>query len=134
MLDAAAGVGAARRGERVDLVEDDDRRRGLAGAVEDLPQTFFALADPAALQLRPGDNGDRRPQRGGHRLGEERLAGAGRAPEDHAARDQLLGPGDLGGVGGLVLVSQYVQDLALQPFLDPAVAANVAAPVDLRHL
>ena len=93
VLDAAAGVGAAGGGERVELVEDDDRRGRLPGLVEDLPEILFAFADPLRSSA-PGPDTIviAAPMLGGHRLGEERLAGAGRAPEDHAARDQFFEP------------------------------------------
>src|SRR5262249_42907174 len=41
VLHAGAGVGAAGRGEGVQFVEDDDGRRRLAGAVEDLPDILL---------------------------------------------------------------------------------------------
>ncbi len=49
MLDAAAGVGAAGRGEGIQLVEHDYRRCGLAGLVEDLSQPLFAFSYPFTL-------------------------------------------------------------------------------------
>ena len=110
VLDAAAGVGAAGGGERVELVEDDDRRRRLAGLVEDLPQVLFALADPLALQFRPADDRDRRADAGGHRLGEVGLAGARRAPEDHAARDQFFEPARSPRRRSRVALREHVED------------------------
>ena len=78
--------------------------------MEDLAEVLLALADPLALQLRPRDDGDGRADRRRHRLGEQRLAGARRPPEDHALGDQLLHPLDLLPVRQLLLAGQHVED------------------------
>ena len=61
------------------------------------------------------------------------LAGARRAPKDHAPRQQFLEPGNVVGVGRLVLELQHVEDFVAQPLLDLGVAADVAVEIDLRH-
>src|SRR4051812_42462439 len=71
VLDTAASVGAARAGKGVDLIKNNDRRGGLASAVENLSQVLLALANPAAFELRSRDNGDGGPERCGHALGEQ---------------------------------------------------------------
>src|SRR5262249_20708969 len=134
MLDAGALVRPARGGERIELVEHDDRRRRLASAMKDLAKILLALADPLALELGPRDDRDCRPDTGRHRLGEERLAGAGRAPEDHAARDQLLDPLDVLLARLRFLEEQDVENLGAEPLLDLLVAAEVVLEVDVRDL
>ena len=100
---------------------------------KDLPQVIFAFADPFALQFRPADNGHGGADLAGDGLGEQRLAGAGRTPEDHAARDQLLDRLDLRLVGQLFLAGQHVEDLRPQPFLDLGIAADVLVEADVGH-
>src|SRR5437870_188883 len=125
MLDAGPSVSAASAGERIEFVEDNDRRGRLASAVEDLPQVLLALPDPTALEFGTADNRDRGADRGRDRFGEERLAGAGRAPEDHAARDQLFEPGDRFGVGCLILEREHFENFAPEAMLDFVIAADV---------
>ena len=86
------------------------------------------LADPLALELRAARRSViAAPIAVGHRLGEERLAGAGRAPEDHAARDQLLDAArSPPRRSAWSLRGEHVEDLAAQPLLHLGVAADVA--------
>ncbi|MBS1122075.1 MAG: hypothetical protein H6Q90_4303 [Deltaproteobacteria bacterium] len=97
-------------------------------------QVLFALADPLALELGARNDRDRGAERGRHRLGEQRLAGAGRAPEDHAARDQALDPRDLFGIRELVLRGEDRENLGGEPLLDRRVAADVGLEVDRGQL
>ena len=53
MLDAAAGIGAARGGERVEFVEHNDGGCRLPGAIENLPKIFFRFAYPFDFNSGP---------------------------------------------------------------------------------
>eukprot|EP00965_Chrysotila_dentata_P211038 6186253-Pleurochrysis_carterae.AAC.4 len=70
-LRRAAAAGAARLGDGVHLVEEDDARRRLARLVEELAHVGLRLAKPLRKQLGTLDR-------------DERLAAAGRAVEEHA--------------------------------------------------
>jgi hypothetical protein len=72
---------ATPAGDRVDLVDEDDRRPVLAGALEELSDVLLRLADPLAHHVRPGDRIERRAGLRGQHLRDRRLAGAGRPRE-----------------------------------------------------
>ena len=76
----------AARGQRVDLVQEDQGRRGLRGAAEQLPHRTFRLADPLVHQLGALDREHVQRAGAGQRPHQERLATTGRAVEQHAAR------------------------------------------------
>jgi hypothetical protein len=133
-LDARALVGPAGGREGVDLVEDDDRGRGLARLTEHPPQVLLRLAHPLRLELRARDDVDRRVHGGRDGLGEEGLPGAGRAIEDDAAREQVL---DLLHVGlglRLVLGADQIDELLPQALLHRLVAADVLLEVDVGQV
>ena len=134
MFDAATAVGSACGGERVEFVENDDRRGRLPRFVEDLPQVLFALADPLRFEFGAGDDLNRRTDCGGNRLREKCLAGAGWPPEDHAARDQFFEPRDIFGRRCGVAFLQYIEDFLAKAFFDFRVAADLAVEVDVRYL
>ena len=62
MLDPRAAYTCLGPGERIELVEHDDRRCRLPSPPEDLTESFLAFTDPSALQLGPGDDRDRRAE------------------------------------------------------------------------
>ena len=79
----------AERGpaDGVELVDEDDRRGRVLGLVEEVAHAAGADADEHLDELR-----GRQPEEGhlglaGHGPGQQRLAGAGLAREQHAARD-----------------------------------------------
>ena len=76
----------APRRQRVDLVEEHQRRRGVAGAAEQFAHGLLRRADPLVHQFGALDRVHRQPSRAGQRPHHERLAAAGRAVEQHAAR------------------------------------------------
>src|SRR5207237_827588 len=80
---AVAAHPSGRR-ERVDLVKEDDARRGLASPTEDLSDTALGLAHPLAEQLWPPHADEVRLALRGDRLCEERLARARRPIEQDA--------------------------------------------------
>jgi len=107
---AAGHAGAALPPHRVDLVDEDDARGVLLGLPEEVAHARRAHAHEHLHELGPRDGEERHPALAGHRLGQQRLARAGRALEDHAARDACAEVGvplgvfeevhDLGGKGG----------------------------------
>src|SRR5581483_2923848 len=81
------GAGGPRAPDRVELVDEDDRRRRLLGLREEVADARGADADDRLHELRgrEREEGDVRLARDGAR--EERLPGPGRAREEDAVRD-----------------------------------------------
>src|SRR5205823_12604361 len=94
---AAAEAGAALAADRVDLVDEDDAGAVLLGLVEEVADAAGADADEHLHELRARDAEERHPGLAGDGLAEKRLAGAGRADQQHTLRypgpqgDELLG-------------------------------------------
>ena len=82
-----AGRPLAGAADRVELVDEDDRRRGLLGLGEQVADARGADADDRLDELRRRDREERRVRLAGDRAREQRLAGAGRPVEQHAVRD-----------------------------------------------
>jgi hypothetical protein len=79
-LDSARGLALplrARRAQRVDLVDKDDRRLGFARHLEHLLDQLLGLALPLRDEVRRGHGEERAVSLGGHGLGEEGLSRAG---------------------------------------------------------
>ena len=96
---AAAHAGAALAAHRVDLVDEDDARAVLARLLEQVAHTRGADADEHFHEVRAGDGVERHAGLARHGAGEQGLTGAGRAVQQHAARDlraQLLVHGGVG--------------------------------------
>src|SRR5690606_4148796 len=90
-----AAVAAALAG-RVQLVDEDDARRLRLRALEELPDPGRADADEDLDELRAADREERDARLARDRTGEERLARARRADQEHALRDprtELCEPG-----------------------------------------
>ena len=122
----AAHAGAALPADGVDLVDEDDARRVLLGLLEQVAHPGGADADEHLDEVRAGDRVERHAGLAGDRAGQQRLAGAGRAVEQHAL-------GDLGAerlVAGRVL--QEVLDLV--ELLDGLVGAGHVGELGLRHV
>ena len=83
----AAEAGAALAADGVDLVDEDDARRVALGLVEQVAHAAGADADEHLDELGAGDAEERHARLAGDGAGQQRLAGAGRADEQHAARD-----------------------------------------------
>src|SRR5690348_10284219 len=79
--------GAARAAERVELVDEDDRRRLAARLLEEIAYPRRAHADEHLDELRARDGEESDTGFARHRAREERLAGAGRPDEQDALRD-----------------------------------------------
>ena len=87
---AAAESGDARRtraADRVELVDEDDRRRGLLRLLEQVAHARCADADDRLDELRRRHREERDVGLARDRPREQRLAGAGRAGQQHAVRD-----------------------------------------------
>ena len=110
--------GAALAADGVDLVDEDDGRRLLAGRLEEVADPAGADADEHLHEVRAADRHEGHARLAGHGPGQQRLAGPGRADEQHALGD--LGPDLLEAGRGL----QEVDDLA-DLLLDPGVAGHV---------
>ena len=78
---------AARAADRVNLVDEDDRRRVLLRLLEQLAHARRADADEHLDELRRADRVERHARLTRDRAREQRLAGARRPDEQHAARD-----------------------------------------------
>jgi hypothetical protein len=77
---------AAAATEGVNLVDEDDAGRELAGAREESPDAGRAEPRELLLKARPRDGQERHLRLGGRGASKECLAGARRAGEQHAAR------------------------------------------------
>ena len=84
---AAAEAGAAMAADGVDLVHEDDAGRVLLALLEQVAHARGADADEHLDEVRARDREERHVRLAGDGLGEQRLAGAGRADQQHALRD-----------------------------------------------
>ena len=112
--------------DRVDLVDEDDRRGVLLGLLEQVAHTARADTDEHLDEVRTGDRVEGNARLTGDGACEKRLARSGRAVQQHALRD--AGPDRLE-LGRLL---EEVFDL-LQ-FFDRLVAAGDVVEGDLRAL
>ena len=110
----------------VDLVDEDDRGRVLLGLLEEVADPAGADAHEHLDEVGAGDRVERHAGLAGHRAREQRLAGAGRAVEQHAL-------GDLG-ADGLELGRLLEELLDLAELLDRLVAARDVGEGRLRHV
>ena len=118
---------AARGNQAVELVDEDDGRRDLAGAGEQAGDLLLALAIPFGQQVRGfgGDEIGLGLARGG--LGEQGLAGAGRAVEQEA-----LGRADAEPAEGFGVLERQLDAFA-QPVARIVEPADIV-PADRRRL
>ena len=92
---AAAQPGAALAAHGVDLVDEDDARRVALGLLEQVAHAAGADADEHLDELRAGDGEEGHAGLAGDGLGQQRLAGAGRADQQHALGDARAQRGEL---------------------------------------
>ena len=83
---AAAESRAAMAPDGVDLVDEQDRRRGVLGGLEQIADARRADADEHLDELAAGDREEGHARLAGNGPGKERLAGARRAHEEHPLR------------------------------------------------
>ena len=88
----------ARAADRVELVDEDDRGRGLLGLLEQVAHARGADADDHLDELRRRHLEERDVRLAGDRAREQRLAGARKAAQQHAAGDPAAEPQVLVGV------------------------------------
>ena len=122
----AAEAGAAVAADRVDLVDEDDGRRVLLGLVEEVAHAARADAHEHLDEVGTGDRVERHARLTGDGAREERLAGSGRAVEQHALGDARADGLELGGL------LQELLDLV--ELLDRLVGAGDVVEGDLRAL
>ena len=84
---AAAEAGAAMAADRVDFVDEDDAGRVLLGLLEHVAHAARADADEHLDEVGARDGEERHVGFAGDGAGDQRLAGAGRADQQHAARN-----------------------------------------------
>ena len=84
---AAAEAGAAMAADRVDLVDEDDAGRVLLALLEQVADARGADADEHLDEVRAADREERDVGLAGDGAGEQRLAGARRAHQQHALGD-----------------------------------------------
>ena len=90
---AAAQAGATLAADGVDFIDEDDARRVLLGVLEHVAHAGRAHADEHFDEVGAGNREERHLGFAGNALGQQRLAGAGGADQQQAARDapaQLL--------------------------------------------
>ena len=122
----ATQTGAALTTDGVDLINEDDARRVLLGLLEQIAHPGGADADEHLDEVRAGDGEEGHPGLPCDGAGQQRLAGSGRAVEQHAFGDfraeGLIAPG----------VLQEVLDLV--KLLDRLVGAGDVGKGGLRHV
>ncbi len=84
---AAAHAGATVSTDGVDLIDEDDGRRVLLGLAEEVAHARGTDADEHLDEVGTGDRVEGGSGLAGDGAGEERLAGSGRAVQQHALRD-----------------------------------------------
>ena len=84
---AAAEAGAAMAADRVDLVDEDDAGRVLLALLEEVADARGADADEHLDEVGAADREERNVRFARDRAGEQRLAGARGAHEQHALGD-----------------------------------------------
>ena len=83
----AAKTSATMAADGVDFVDEDDAGGILLGLLEHVADTACADADEHFNEVRTGNREERHIGFAGNRAGKQGLTGAGRADEQHAARD-----------------------------------------------
>ena len=93
---AAAKAGAAMAADGVDLVDEDDAGRVLLRLLEHVAHAAGADADEHFDEVGTGNGEERHVGLAGDGARQQRLAGAGRADQQHAARDPAAEPLEFG--------------------------------------
>ena len=102
---AAAQAGAAMAADRVDLVDEDDAGRILLRLLEHVAHAGGADADEHLDEVGARNGEERHVRLTRNGASEQRLAGAGRADQQRAARDAATEPLEL------LRVAQELDDL-----------------------
>ena len=112
---AAAHARAAAPADGVDLVDEDDARRVLLGLLKRIAHAAGAHAHEHLHEIGTGDGHEGHARLARDGLGQQRLAGAGRAHEQHALGDARADLGEAARV-----LEELDQLLHLFLFLDRA--------------
>src|SRR5215204_2569144 len=123
---SASQAGAALAAYSVDLVHEDDAGRVLLGLLEEVAHAAGADADEHLHEVRARDAEERDAGLTRDGAGQQRLAGAGRAVEQHALGDP--------GAERLELLRVLEELLDLVQLLDGLVHARDVAERDLRRV
>jgi hypothetical protein len=84
---AATEAGAALAADGIEFVDEDDAGRGFLGLFEHVAHARGADADEHLDEVGTGNREEGHLGLAGDRLGQQGLAGTGRADQQHAARD-----------------------------------------------
>ena len=95
---AAAETGAAMPADRIDFVDEDDAGRVLLGLLEHVADAGSADADEHLDEVGTRDGEEGNVGFAGDRARDQRLAGAGRADQQHAARNASAQALELSGI------------------------------------
>ena len=95
---AAAEARTAMAADGVDFIDEDDARRILLGLFEHVADAACADADEHLDEVRAGNGEEGNVGFAGDRTRDQRLAGAGRTDQQHAARNPSAEPLILAGV------------------------------------
>ncbi len=98
VVTAERRAAAARAADGVQLVDEDDRGRGLAGLLEQIAHARRADADDHLDELRSAEAEERDARLPGDRARQQRLAGSRRTDQQHALRHRAAEPLVLRGV------------------------------------
>ena len=120
----AAETGATVAADGVDLIDEDDRRARALRLLEEVAHPAGPDPDEHLDEVRAGDREERHAGLAGNGPGQQRLAGPGRAVEEHALGD--LGP------HGPELLRVLEELLDLLQLLDRLVAAGNVVERHLR--
>src|SRR5205814_1235533 len=88
----AERICAAGASQRVQLIDEDDRRRALAGLLEKVAHARCANADEHLDEFGSIDRKERHAGFAGDGAGEKRLAGSGRSDQQHALGNSSAQP------------------------------------------
>ena len=121
LVAAAEAAGIAAGAERVDLIDEHDRRAAGAGLLEQVPDPGRPDAGEDLHETRARYREERDVGLAGDRAGQQGLAGAGRPGHQHPARAARAGPVPA------ARIAQVVHDLA-DLGLDRGIPGHVGEP------
>ena len=113
-----AQVGAALA-DRVELVEEQHTRPAAASLLEHVMEVVLALADPHVEDVVEADDVEAGTELSGEGPGDERLAAAGRPPQQQPATQRLAE------AGGDLRIAQGFEERGIEALLDLIHAADV---------
>ena len=127
---AAAEAGAALAADRVDFIDEHDARRMFLRLLEHVAHARRADADEHFDEVRTGNAEERHLGFAGDRAREQRLAGAGIADHQHAARNA---PAELLELAGIAQKLDQLGDFLLRLFAAGDVGKRDAVVALVHH-